>query len=609
MKKDNNKKTLTYLIVFAIVSITIDIIIASECTLFNEINRILFSLVTVISGFWVTCYLLFLQIYKDRYPLKFLESKYMPNLKYNKNYIVYCIIFGCFIIVKNGGVVENVWYAASALYTIFIILVHIYDASKNIMVNTYIDEFCDEIRYKLTNKENSIKQDVFRDIRYILDECIVKEEYYVVQNISIRTGDIFRDFLKNSIGIAENIAEEKEITDAFERIVKFGIYQLELCKDINSEILINEISCQQINNINFCIKSNQYEWFKLYIKKLSIFTFHAQQDGEDKVVAEIFSIYAGVLKKLIKEEKEEWIKYMLNELFSMTTSLNFLSSNINLKYFASLIVCGLLNCTEDRVYDYIYELYEDFTNVACRVSKGFSDIKAYYALYFDHIVKNNDKKNLKKFFEMIFSYGQDRGNDVAWTEFKFYCIKEILERKDDKIEIDVNVYHIKLLVEVIEMKEHYNGYMFLPQFEQKFLNIQYLNDDSKAICEDIRFLLNKSIINDNLNLFFILIKSVNKCLINTEARNKDLQLLLFDLYVWMVERTKRLNNKQFIEIVFIELGDMLDELDQKKAISKDFGDRIISELSELARHADSDKSDKIIKLCETAEYSKKKGQS
>ena len=48
MKKDNNKKTLTYLIVFAIVSITIDIIIASECTLFNEINRILFSLVTVI---------------------------------------------------------------------------------------------------------------------------------------------------------------------------------------------------------------------------------------------------------------------------------------------------------------------------------------------------------------------------------------------------------------------------------------------------------------------------------------------------------------------------------------------------------------------------------
>lgn len=48
------------LIIFAIVSIIIDLIIKSNCIIFNEINRILFTLVTVIAGFWVTTYLLFL---------------------------------------------------------------------------------------------------------------------------------------------------------------------------------------------------------------------------------------------------------------------------------------------------------------------------------------------------------------------------------------------------------------------------------------------------------------------------------------------------------------------------------------------------------------------
>lgn len=59
---------------------------------------------------------------------------------------------------------------------------------------------------------------------------------------------------------------------------------------------------------------------------------------QDKVASEIFNIYTRILEKLVEDnEKEEWIKYMMDELFSMTTSLNFLSSNISLKYFESLV--------------------------------------------------------------------------------------------------------------------------------------------------------------------------------------------------------------------------------------------------------------------------------
>ena len=80
--------------------------------------------------------------------------------------------------------------------------------------------------------------------------------------------------MKNSIGLIEEGTDKSEIEDAFGRIVNIGVYQLELCKDISSELLIDEIALQQISNIEFCIETNQYEWFKKYIQKMSILTFH-----------------------------------------------------------------------------------------------------------------------------------------------------------------------------------------------------------------------------------------------------------------------------------------------------------------------------------------------
>lgn len=596
MKRVRKYIGLVALIILAIGSVIADIVIRSNCQIFNEVNRILFTLVSVIAGFWVTCYLLFLQIYKDRYPIKFLKHSYLPQMKYNMTYIVYCIIFGCFVIIKNGGLLENLWYAISSLFTIFLVLWHIYSTSKTMMVNTYVDEYCKDISEKLNDGENSVKKDVFKDLRYVLGECVVKEEYYVAQNVSLKSGEIFRDFLANSIKLRDN--GEDGIEESFERIVKFGLYQLELCEDIGSELLINEISAQQLKNIEFCIDAEQYEWFKKYIKMMGKLNFRLQKDGKEKIVSEIYYIYTNVLEALLQKEREEWVRYMIDRLFSMTTSLNFISSNINLKYFASLIVFGLLNCDEGSVQDYLYEIFEKFTSVTCSVSKGFCDIKVYYALYFDHIMKQKNSKQMKSFFNTIFRHGQACGNDITWTEFKFYCVREVSEQQGSGFEINVSEYHIKLLVEVIEMKEQYDGYMFLPAFEDQCLAAQYSKADIERIRDDIKYLLNKCIISDNLNMFFVFIKCINDCMMITEARNKDLQLVLFNLFVWLIERTKRLNNKQFMEIVFVEFEDIINELDKKRAISNDFGDTIVMDLADLAKQSDSDSQEVVLYVIE-----------
>lgn len=597
MKKMGKHKMLISLIAMAVLTVIVDILIKSNCTIFNEINKLLFSLVSVIAGFWVTCYLLFLQIYKDRYPLKFIEDKNLPKMRYNMVYIGYSIIVGCVIIIKGGGVFENIWYATSTLWTVYVVLKHIYDTSKTLMINTYIDDFCEDISKKLENKENSVKKGALMNLQFVLDECVVKEEYHVVQNISKKLGEVFRDFLKNSMHLLDEGEDKDAIEDSFERIVNIGRYQLELCNDINSELTVNEITKQQISNIEFCIKVNHYEWFKKYIKKIISLTFRSQKKEEEKVVTELFGIFTSILQKLIKEDKDEWIRYMMDELFSMTMSMNFLSNNKNLKHFASLIVYGLLESEQGELNNYLYEIFENFTGAVCRVSKGFSDVKVYYALYFNNIIKENDANVLKRFLDTIFQYEQGRGNDTTWTEFKFYCIKEVLENKEIG-EIDVNNYHIRLLIEVIEMKQFYKGYLFLPKFEDKLMEVKHSKVECEKICDDIQFLINKCIINDNLNLFFIMLKKLNTCMLNTEAQNKDLQLVLFESFIWMIERTKRLNNKQFGEVTFTELEDILNELDKKRAISKDFGDKIVMELTDLAKFSDSDSHIVVLQVIE-----------
>lgn len=586
---------LIILIIIAIVSIVTDIIIVSNYNKLNEMNKILFTLVTVIAGFWVSSYLLFVEVYKDRYPLKIINNKYLPDMKSHMMYIIYCIIYGCVIIVKNGGIVENICYGIISLILVIYILYHICGISKTLMINTYVDEYCDDISKRLKNSENAVKKSAFKDLRFVLDECIVKQEYFVVQNIAIKLGKIFSEFLKSYANLIGSHEKKEEIEESFENIVEIGKYELELCKDVNSDMLINVIAVQQISNIEYCIEIGQWEWFKKYINELSVLTFQSQKDGYDKVTEATFNIYTDILKQLINQDKQEWIEHLTKNLFSLTTSLNFISKNINLKYFASFITIGLLNCDDKKINECIYNIFENFTEMACKINNGFSDIKVFYALYFDKIKKEKNKVRIKQFFDTIFLHTRELGNDTIWTEFKFYCINEV---KNINIELDIKEYHKRLLIEVIEMKDQYNGYMFLPDFEKRFEEMQASKAEYDNVCVEIGYLVNECIVNDNLNMFYIILKKINECLVGTKIEQKDLQCSLLDLFIWMIERTKKINNRQFIELIFMEFEQTVYKLDSKRAVSKDFGSKIISDMAYIARTTDSDGHYVVLQIVE-----------
>jgi len=319
------------------------------------------------------------------------------------------------------------------------------------MLNTYIDVFCNEISAKLENKENSIKKSAVDEIKYVLDECIVKEEYDVVRNINSKMGNIFEKFLSNSMRLIEDGENAKSIDESFQRIIDIGMYELSLCKEINSELLISEIIGQQVSNIDFCIEMEQYERYKKYIDELTDLTYHAYNSENKKIISNCYSIYLSTLKRLLEVERSEWILYLVKHLYSMSNSLSFVINNVNLKHFASLIVFGLLNCKNEEIYKELYSIFEKYTYLICKISSGFSKIKIYYALYFEDIIEKKDKELLRQFLDIIIDDSKEYGNDIEWVEFKFYCIKEAYEI-EQFLDYDVRDYHIKLLVDARNFK-------------------------------------------------------------------------------------------------------------------------------------------------------------
>lgn len=578
-------------------SIFADIIFNLNTRIFGNLVNILFNSVAVVAGIWVTCYLLFLQIYKDSYPLKIINEEYLPQLKEYFIYALFVIIYGAFVIIKNNGWIENIFFSAVALFVIIAILLHTYKCSKSLMINTYIDEFCQDIRIHLERSQAQIDGQLLENISRVLDESLVKEEYYVVQNITHKLGDIFLGFLSNSIDMIKNGNSTEEMEKSYDEILDIYLFELDMCSKISSDLVIEDIINQNVKNIEFLIKSKQYEWFKDYIHRVCLLNFRLQKEGRDNNIIFLNTIYIKILNVLIKEERIDWIKFMVQDIFELTKSLNFMYGNVNLKHFTNILASAMLYSLKkekDEIYESLFDEFKQLTIMLCKISKGFSDVLVYYALLFNSL-KENDSDKIEKFIECIFETTDTVTDDSKFIEYKYYCLSEISSNCSLDMKEKVRKYHINILLTTIEMKEKYKGYIFIPDFEKQISENQYQLEEIDRICDEMKRLLNKCIICDNVISYYWLLEILNICLNKTETKSKDIQCKLFDIYISLINRTARLKNRQYLEILFSQLSDEIRKLDNLRNVSNDFAMHIINKITGCARYGE--KENNYIVLC------------
>ncbi len=589
------------MIVIGTIAILTDYLLKIESQLLNELVVLLFSTVTVIAGLWISCYLLFLQLYKDRYPIKVLKELYLPNMRNTIADVIFCIVYGSVIVIINNGIVANLFYCGLCIWAITYILIKIYQANKSLMVNTYVDKVFKEIDDELKKSKNIIKKETFKNIKYILDESAVKEEYFIVQNISERLETVFSTFVKNSLNFEGENAKTEDVEKSFERIINFNIYVLKLCKNINSEITINRIIYQQIANLEFCIEKNQYELFKKYIDAYTVFLFKTQKEDDSIFIEKLYNIYPAVLSKLIKEDKFEWVKYVDEKLAHAIHSLVFFYDETGIRSYCNLISGALIFCIDSEkedteIYNLLFETFNKFSSLISKTSGSFSKVKMCYSILFNELLKKDYNKALT-FYEDVLEEAFHNSEEPILLEFKMYCISELLRISDDTSNRDNKILdkHIDIIKRIIGTKEKYQGYLLVPDFKKLIDKSQYNNDELENITSKMFELVNNCVIKDNLPMFYALLNDYNDVLLSTEKRQKKIQEELIDVYISLILRTRTLINKQYLEITFQMFETVIKMLDSKRLVSSDLAQYIIVNISEVAQNVNKDKQIVVLK--------------
>ena len=523
-----------------------------------------------------------MELYKDRYQFTMIKSKQLPIMLYKLIDVLFLVIIGVSILMIGHGVIAPIYYTGLSVLIIVQIFIMVYNTNKSIMVSTYIDDFATKIKEELNKREIENLKPTLKKIESIIDESIVKEEYYVAQNLSEKTGDVFRDFLKNSIG--------KEQTETiFKCVVSLNINQLRLCENSKPDSLRQKIIAQQYQNLQFCLDNYQTEWFKRYLKKYGQYVFQTQKDYEGDNqghVEDLYIVYKFLAIQLVDENNVELLKYMIDDIRVITSSLVFMNKNTNLQNYTNLLTYVINYCNKKNKtdFEFLNKEFVSYSRFIFELKNAFDDVKVYYALLFNEM-KQLDIKKAIKFYEDIFDNTSPAICNSSFIEFKQYCIKEFLQnipKEDACNRAKVFKFHVNSLIEIIDAEIRYNGLFFLPDFEEEILQNQYNQSKITEIINEVKKVINHSILKDNISSLFQLLSSINKIFEKTTKQDKEIQIALFDVYAWLLNKTKTVTNKQFFEISYDMLEQAIALLDKNRAISDDFGKYIIKNLANSA---------------------------
>ena len=589
-KIKSNKKILIKTIIFTLIfslSIVLDLCwsVQTTETLIDFVN-VLFSSLIGVAGIWGACYLLFCEMFKGRYQLSSFKENYSNKNTEHLMCIIINIIFGSIVILFNLGTISLYTFSGFTLYTIFVILFEIYNSYKSLALNNQIDEFNKQLKDKLYEGK-TLKPESLREYSCLFDECIAKEEYYTVQKIIQCSGDIFRTFLITNIG---NMTPQ-ESEESFKSIINFNRMQLKLAKNVKSEILIQKIAEQQYDNLKFCVDYNQTEWYKQYFKKLVYFLFASKSDKNKIIISnKLFSYIFKLTEKLLDSNKSDLLEFTIKEIQSSIYDAKMTYEDVEIDIYAGYFARLLEKCKNkgyNEWFEKILNGIEDIAQNAYPKIVSFSAFKFCFAKGFDYYKEKSIEEALN-FCKKTKNSFSNEINSPDFTAFKFYCVYELndMAKEIPAIKMKVFDFNIDVLKHSISSPTK-PDMLVMPDLDKQFLSPGLTKQEIGDVINIYVDLLNTCIIENEPSHFYKFLESVNTVFTKTKREQKELQFALLEIYIWAINRSKGLVNKNFYKITFELIKNVFFELDKENTISDDFGNHIIQVFANFAKYIDS----------------------
>ena len=592
MKKNIRKYKLEIVTTIILLIITITVLGISKflniqgLDKLNTLSELIFSSLIGLVTIWISGYFILIQLYKNTYPMEIIEKNFLKKVKMILIYSILNILIGVLTLSLFNNYVVEIYYIILFVINVIVVFYYTYRINREFTINTYVDKYFKDLADSL-EKENITKNDVdksFKDFYKFFDECIIKDEYYVCNNISEKIGLLFKNLIEHCNKMLLN-NEEEMAEYIFEKIINSGMYQISYAKNSKTESLISNLFIQQEKNIKICIKIEKLDWFKKYIKQINLLS-KEYKNNHNCILEELYELNMEIGKTLLEKE-DEWLDWFINELYNINISLKYAFKNINLNYFGKLLTYVMVKNIEDNKnnnnkYKILIQVLEKYTYNITHINDNIEDIVIYYSIYGNQLIGNECREQVRDFIEIITNKNNRTIDNEKWNEFILYYLNITMQEwTEDFGEINRKKI-IDIVLELSLNNSNCNYYSFLPEYSKI---IQVKKDEPKLmneICDEFEELFIRLVINNNVNMFYIILRILKDSILTLKQNDRNAQEKLFDLYLGNLVRTVNIENKKFAELTISIIDDTIEELDRNRKISNQFGIYIIEAIADVA---------------------------
>ena len=592
MKKNIRKYKLEIVTTIILLIITITVLGISKflniqgLDKLNTLSELIFSSLIGLVTIWISGYFILIQLYKNTYPMEIIEKNFLKKVKMILIYSILNILIGVLTLSLFNNYVVEIYYIILFVINVIVVFYYTYRINREFTINTYVDKYFKDLADSL-EKENITKNDVdksFKDFYKFFDECIIKDEYYVCNNISEKIGLLFKNLIEHCNKMLLN-NEEEMAEYIFEKIINSGMYQISYAKNSKTESLISNLFIQQEKNIKICIKIGKLDWFKKYIKQINLLS-KEYKNNHNCILEELYELNMEIGKTLLEKE-DEWLDWFINELYNINISLKYAFKNINLNYFGKLLTYVMVKNIEDNKnnnnkYKILIQVLEKYTYNITHINDNIEDIVIYYSIYGNQLIGNECREQVRDFIEIITNKNNRTIDNEKWNEFILYYLNITMQEwTEDFGEINRKKI-IDIVLELSLNNSNCNYYSFLPEYSKI---IQVKKDEPKLmdeICDEFEELFIRLVINNNVNMFYIILRILKDSILTLKQNDRNAQEKLFDLYLGNLVRTVNIENKKFAELTISIIDDTIEELDRNRKISNQFGIYIIEAIADVA---------------------------
>ena len=127
------------------------------------------------------------------------------------------------------------------------------------------------------------------------------------------------------------------------------------------------------------------------------------------------------------------------------------------------------------------------------------------------------------FLEMILQCRVKGVEDAALLEFKLYGVDELSKQAENHPDIQERLFenHIDVMMEVVDLKRDYDGYLVLPAFFERIKAQDCPNERMEGTLDELKRLLNYCFIKDNIPAFYTLLKEIREALSSTQQQQRE----------------------------------------------------------------------------------------